>query len=42
VTLVSDLDRIYGISIAGIDIVPENFRNIATLEQLVRKYTADP
>jgi ribosomal protein S18 acetylase RimI-like enzyme len=42
VTLVSDLDRIYGISIAGIDIVPENFRNIAALEQLVRKYTAEP
>jgi len=42
VTLVSDLDRIYGISISGIDIVPEHFQNIAAIEQLIRKYAAEP
>jgi ribosomal protein S18 acetylase RimI-like enzyme len=42
VTLVADLDRAYGISIAGIDIVPENFQNIAAIEQLLRKYAAAP
>jgi acyl carrier protein len=42
VTLVADLDRTYGISIAGIDIVPENFQNIAAIQQLLRKYAAAP
>jgi len=42
VTLVADLDRTYGISIAGIDIVPENFQNIPAIEQLLRKYAAAP
>jgi acyl carrier protein len=39
VTLVSDLDKAHGISIAGVDIVPENFQNIASIEGLLRKYT---
>ena len=39
VTLVSDLDKAYGISISGVDIVPEHFRNIASIEGLLRKYT---
>lgn len=36
-TLVSALDKQYGISIAGIDILPENFRNVQTIEALLRK-----
>ena len=39
VTLVSDLDKAHGISIAGVDIVPENFQNIASIQNLLRKYT---
>ena len=38
VTLVSDLDKAYGISISGLDIVPENFQNIACIETLLQKY----
>lgn len=38
-TLVSDLDKAHGISIAGVDIVPENFQNIASIQNLLRKYT---
>jgi len=38
VTLVSDLDKSYGISISGVDIVPENFQNIASMEKLLEKY----
>jgi acyl carrier protein len=37
-TLVSDLDKEYGISIAGVDIVPENFHNIASIQELLRRY----
>lgn len=40
VTLVADLDKAYGISIPGIEIVPENFQNIASIEKLVHKYAA--
>lgn len=42
VTLVSALDKNYGISIPGTDIVPENFRNLQTVEALVRKSGAQP
>lgn len=38
--LVADLDKNYGISIAGVDIVPENFRNIASIDKLLAKYDA--
>jgi acyl carrier protein len=38
VTLVSTLDKTYGISIEGTEILPENFKNIQTIEALVRKY----
>jgi acyl carrier protein len=38
VTLVSTLDKTYGISIQGTEIVPENFMNLQTIETLVRKY----
>ncbi len=38
VTLVSELDKMYSISIDGVDILPENFRNLATIRQLLEKY----
>ena len=37
VTLVSALDKNYGISIQGTDIVPENFQNLQTIQALLRK-----
>lgn len=37
VTLVSALDKNYGVSIPGTDIVPENFQNLQTIESLLRK-----
>jgi acyl carrier protein len=37
VTLVATLDKTYGISIDGVDIVPENFQNIETIAALLRK-----
>ncbi len=37
VTLVSALDKTFGISIPGTEIVPENFQNIGTIEALLRK-----
>lgn len=37
VTLVSALDKNWGVSIQGTDIVPENFQNLQTIEALLRK-----
>ena len=37
VTLVATLDKTYGISISGVDIVPENFRNLEAIAALLRK-----
>ncbi|MBE2212915.1 MAG: acyl carrier protein [Opitutaceae bacterium] len=37
VTLVSSLDKNFGISIPGTEIIPENFQNIGTIETLVQK-----
>ena len=37
VTLVATLDKNFGISIQGTDIVPENFQNLQTIEVLLRK-----
>ena len=37
VTLVSTLDKTYGISIQGTDIVPENFKNLQTIGALLRQ-----
>ena len=37
VTLVATLDKNFGISIQGVDIVPENFKNYETIEALLRK-----
>jgi acyl carrier protein len=36
-TLVATLDKTYGISIQGTDIVPENFRNLQTIGALLRQ-----
>ena len=38
VTLVSELDRTFNVSIAGVDILPENFSNIPAIERLLQKY----
>jgi acyl carrier protein len=37
VTLVATLDKNYGISIQGTDIIPENFKNLQTIEALLRQ-----
>jgi len=37
VTLVATLDKTYGISIQGTDIVPENFKNLQTIQALLRQ-----
>lgn len=37
VTLVAALDKNYGISIQGTDILPENFQNLKTIETLLRQ-----
>ena len=37
VTLVAALDKNFGISIQGTDIVPENFKNLETIEALLRQ-----
>ena len=42
VTLVATLDKTYGISIDGVDIVPEHFRNLDTIAALLRKYGVKP
>jgi len=42
VTLVAALDKNWGISIQGTDIVPENFQNLQTIEGLLRKSGAKP
>ena len=41
-TLVAELDRQYGVSIDGLDIVPENFRSVAAIEAVLRKNGATP
>jgi len=42
ITLISELDQSYGISIAGTDILPENVRNLAAIQQLLQKYGIAP
>lgn len=37
VNLVSDLDSTFGISIDGVDILPENFSTVDAIEQLLKK-----
>jgi acyl carrier protein len=42
VSLVATLDATYAISIDGVDIVPENFRNLETIAALLRKNGVEP
>jgi acyl carrier protein len=42
ITLVADIEKTYGISIPGVDIVPENFRSIAAIQQLVERCAGKP
>ena len=42
VTLVATLDKTYGISIDGVDIIPEHFQNVDTIAELLRKYGVQP
>jgi acyl carrier protein len=42
VTLVSELDKTYGISIDGVDILPEHFQNLAAIRALLEKYGVKP
>lgn len=37
VTLVAELDETYGISIDGLDIIPENFMSVETIAEVVKK-----
>jgi acyl carrier protein len=37
ITLVTALDEKYGISIDGVDILPENFSSVERIEALLRK-----
>jgi len=36
--LVEELEEEYGISLSGKDIVPENFLNVATITEMVKRY----
>ena len=38
VALVASLDEVHGIAIEGADIVPAHFRNLGTIDALLRKY----
>ena len=42
ITLVSDLDKEFSICIEGTDILPENFRNLDAIRQLLQKYSVEP
>lgn len=42
ITLVATLDQNYGISIEGVDILPQHFRNLDTLAALLQKYGVAP
>jgi acyl carrier protein len=42
VTLVSELDKEYGISIDGMDIVPANFSNVSAIEALLTRSGVTP
>lgn len=41
VNLVNDLDSTFGVSIDGIDILPENFATVESIEQLLKKNGAE-
>ncbi|HTR49092.1 MAG TPA: phosphopantetheine-binding protein [Kofleriaceae bacterium] len=42
ITLISELDKCYGISIMGTDILPENVRSLAAITRLLHKYGVTP
>ncbi len=42
ITLVSELDQIYGISIDGMDILPTNFHNVDAIAGLLSRYGVTP
>jgi acyl carrier protein len=42
VTLVAALDKTYGISIPGTDILPENFGNLEAIAALLRRLGKEP
>jgi acyl carrier protein len=37
ITLVTELDKAFSISIDGVDVIPENFINLKTIERLLVK-----
>ena len=41
INLVSELDSQFGISIDGLDIIPENFANVEAIANLLKKNGAD-
>ena len=41
VNLVSELDSLFGISIDGVDILPENFASVEAIENLLKKNGAE-
>ena len=41
ISLVTYLDKEFGISIEGTDIVPENFMSLASIEEMLAKYVSD-
>jgi len=41
VNLVNDLDSTFGVSIDGVDILPENFATVESIEQLLKKNGAE-
>lgn len=42
ITLISELDQNYRISISGTDILPENVRNLAAITKLLQKHGIEP
>ena len=42
VTLVSELDKAFGIHIDGADILPEHFCNLMAISNLLEKYGVQP
>lgn len=38
VTIVASLDKAFGISIDGTEVIPENFKNLQMLVSLIEKY----
>ena len=41
ITLITSLDEEYHISIDGTDILPENFKSISSIENLLKKHKVD-